>query len=451
MLSVAAEWLYHGKQGLERYENDREEEQSGIEDFRDTGCFHNGTTVLQAVGNAHDGIYNDIVNADTITGSMLEVIEDMLKPFDVRFSAGSVYIKTWRIIAQPLANVGTTASGPSRAPTIDSHHQSRYGIHSTYDLPLRTLAGPNARAQTASTRALSDSFDSTTLNESGPLEYYGRHDSPFSGRPIHNFDRRAASSGSVPNNKHNLQLGMIPNVNQSYHQQVNSSSDSDVRSSGPSSHLDRAWSTPTSPPEESRNGSTSKASLYSGDPPESIDSGINESQYPQPPNFNRHDINRFTDYLVSRSKDSPKRSESGYSQQLEKTSDEVLVTQQAIPFTTRVSGAEKFPNNIGHSEEHERLTDSRTTIKPITKEVQQEPEPSHNVSSKHGSRLETPPRKLRPVFAVQDALLWWEAHPLAIMNLPPSQASHSWLLNSIQKRDQVSNIVVDVYFFKVYL
>ncbi|KAF2230731.1 kinase-like protein [Viridothelium virens] len=84
IFSEAMEWLVHGYKGLERYRHQRSQEHSDMRDFRDPGCFHNGTALLSSVMAIHEEIQCDLRLSDTITAGsdgvpgILSIAEEMM-------------------------------------------------------------------------------------------------------------------------------------------------------------------------------------------------------------------------------------------------------------------------------------------------------------------------------------------------------------------------------------
>jgi hypothetical protein len=88
VLSEAAVWLVRGKTGLDNYRRERREEMEQRDpDFTDSGCFHDGTEVLDVVIRIHDMLLEDLPRSDNITDGVLELVQRMLKKVQVRPTA----------------------------------------------------------------------------------------------------------------------------------------------------------------------------------------------------------------------------------------------------------------------------------------------------------------------------------------------------------------------------
>lgn len=73
-------WLVSGETGLENYRLVRHKETDAIPDFRDSGCFHNGSSVLDCVQTQQDSIARQIRLTDNATTHVLRLVKSMLKP-----------------------------------------------------------------------------------------------------------------------------------------------------------------------------------------------------------------------------------------------------------------------------------------------------------------------------------------------------------------------------------
>ncbi|KAL9066101.1 MAG: hypothetical protein Q9157_007251 [Trypethelium eluteriae] len=432
--SIAAEWLYHGQHGVKRYEKDREEEQQEIEDFRDTGCFHNGSTVLRAVKKAHQGIYDDTVNFDSITGPMLDLIKDMLEREDVRPSAGTVYQRSRVIMSQNPGSTTETGGALSDSSLEYADLQPSHVLSWPQELPFGRPGNPDNGAFPATYGRPFNNIAYSGQNQfafSEPHEIHsahgGRHNSP-------GIDSRATSREGAQIDAENSRGSRGPDPGHFYPQHSIESSDFSAFTNGIRSSPNRTWSmdTPSSPRFPHR--PSSKVPIHSAGVYEWVDPSRNIVGYFSPSDLERgetsHDLGRF-EY---QSQVSIEHTEGGHSQQAQRTLDHSAVYAQGAGGSTQHSGRGGIDSaRFQEIAMPKRPEDFTNTSRPIAKGAQ----PQLDLDDDDPPKPPTSPRTPHPVFPVQDALRWWKSSPSAFVKLPLDQLSNSYLLEDIQKRDQV--------------
>ena len=131
MISEAAVWSVFGHRGLDDYHYRRVEAADAIPTLRNTGysgCFHDTTKVLSAVGDMHKEVnYRCRANIDNVVGSVLLIVSGMMmQDPNKRPDAGTVYDGLTRAI--------DLATPPAQSPIHDTptrpHASNKYTRHS---------------------------------------------------------------------------------------------------------------------------------------------------------------------------------------------------------------------------------------------------------------------------------------------------------------------------------
>ncbi|KAF1974922.1 hypothetical protein BU23DRAFT_553149 [Bimuria novae-zelandiae CBS 107.79] len=113
VLSEAATWLVLGKEALHRYRWERIAATHKVPKLRETshtGCFHDGTKVLQEVLDTHMKIRERLRRNDKITEKVVDLVEEMLGGASSRPTAVDVRRRSRSAlqIAQRLSHLGST-------------------------------------------------------------------------------------------------------------------------------------------------------------------------------------------------------------------------------------------------------------------------------------------------------------------------------------------------------
>jgi hypothetical protein len=106
VLSEAAVWSVLGKGGLAEYRIQRKlatDQLPGLSSTADSGCFHDGEKVLDAVFDMHHRVRNDRRQNDTIIVGMLSIIEDMLDDVSSRPNGHRVYARIRNLLHRNTA------------------------------------------------------------------------------------------------------------------------------------------------------------------------------------------------------------------------------------------------------------------------------------------------------------------------------------------------------------
>ncbi|KAL9092793.1 MAG: hypothetical protein Q9165_004211 [Trypethelium subeluteriae] len=432
--SIAAEWLYHGQQGLERYERDREEEQLEIEDFRDTGCFHNGSDVLRAVGKAHRGIYDDTTHSDSITGPMLGLIKAMLERDDVRPHAGIVYQRSWEITSQSLGSTTETGGGLSDESKGDTDFQPSHAPSWPQELPFRRLGNLDDGAFPANHGRFFNNLVHAGQNQSAfsePHEIYSAHRSSHNGPGV---DRRATSREGAHNCTQNFGRDRSPGPGHIYPQHRSTSSGGQSFADDVQSSPDHIWSMNALPSPRYPQRPSSEVPIHSAAAYGSIDPSTDGVSYFDPSHLERGQTSE-PGRSGYKSQNSVEYTKSSRSQPAKRNSDHPAVDAQEVgPSTKRSGGGANISAGSHGNAMPSRLEDFTSTSRPIAEDAQHQ----LDLEDDDPPKLSTSPRRPHPVFMVEDALAWWKnSTSSAFINLPVIQIRNSYLLEDVEKRDQV--------------
>ncbi|OCL06940.1 hypothetical protein AOQ84DRAFT_67856, partial [Glonium stellatum] len=118
ILSEAAIWLVHGRDGLNAYRELRRQALEEI-DVSDSDCFHNGEEALPCVIKtlSPQHLLENGRRNDTLTGTVLGIIEDALLPAEYRADAKQLWNKAQRALkACEYMNVGPALSTSFQSP-----------------------------------------------------------------------------------------------------------------------------------------------------------------------------------------------------------------------------------------------------------------------------------------------------------------------------------------------
>ncbi|KAI9709972.1 MAG: hypothetical protein M1820_003050 [Bogoriella megaspora] len=429
IFSLAAVWLYQGCSGLDSYEQNRITEQEQLLDFRDTGSFHNGSTVLAAVTEAHEYLREEITRGDKVTGDILYLVTNMLswQP-EERFSAALVGTECAKILVQARPDhleTGHLSSLRSGAEYFTDPHKSDLQLH---DVPLRSGTNPSPNSE--STRAYGDQRNST--RSLAGSDYNQNDDVERSGQD-ENSTLDAVRTSTRSRTRENLppRVHTIPRPGSAILPKENMSSGAVMDSSGGFSKPAPASSSRSSLFDESER-SASKSQADYGSQLESVDSGIDEN-YGSPLLDHSHvPFKPLTDHVVTRSNapvneagHPPWVGSSGNTNQLDPSTGKQSVLDNAMskdPVTTassKMDNRKSLPRNLGNNEALMHTIDDAV--------------PSQSIPV--AARDSEPP----PVFLVKDAIIWWRTQPLAFagINLPLDQKKYKSLLDEVKKRDQI--------------
>jgi hypothetical protein len=127
--SEAAVWLVEHiglnahKDGLSQYRRDRRAATKHIPGLVDRDCFHDGENMLPVVGEWHKKLKTETRRHDTITGKVLDMIEEMLFDSSSRPNTITFWKKSQKILQEArstLAEIQDT-TGPITPPKANQH------------------------------------------------------------------------------------------------------------------------------------------------------------------------------------------------------------------------------------------------------------------------------------------------------------------------------------------
>lgn len=137
VLSEAATWLVHGFAGVEAYRIHRTEEVKAIPGFHGPeDCFHNGVDVLSCISTHHEELKKHKRECDSLTGPIVDMIEDMLDTPD-RGDAALFWRKAQKLLQKSAERMKSDA-----ASSNDMISESRQA--STYPVSPRPIARENS-------------------------------------------------------------------------------------------------------------------------------------------------------------------------------------------------------------------------------------------------------------------------------------------------------------------
>ncbi|KAF2813081.1 uncharacterized protein BDZ99DRAFT_473802 [Mytilinidion resinicola] len=176
LFSEAVVWVVRGMPGLKHYQNLRTieiGELPGLTEAGYSGCFHNGTHVLKAVGHMHEDILEKRrMNIDHITEYVVPLIDNMLVDTN-RFNAVHVHRNSQRILKKArekkypkiMQTVGSPVVPPRKPPYVPPEHA---GLKLTHSYPSRSSRGLLSKQRRTGSE----------LSGSSQLSYNGRSNPP---------------------------------------------------------------------------------------------------------------------------------------------------------------------------------------------------------------------------------------------------------------------------------
>lgn len=106
VFSEAVVWMCCLKSGLVDYRERRRAFTESQPQIKDPGCFHDGKKASPVVAEVHEWALNSIPKSDTLTGSVLVLVADMMVPYTHRLHAEQLWHRSLDILQAPQGDSG---------------------------------------------------------------------------------------------------------------------------------------------------------------------------------------------------------------------------------------------------------------------------------------------------------------------------------------------------------